>query len=154
MQGTGTHNVIYSLGSGSCEARDTFVATVIPVPAVDAGPDLALCTSEPSFDLTGHSPLGGVWSGTGITDANAGTFNPGAGTGTFIITYTFTDPQTGCLNSDNRSIVVNALPVVTTTGAATECNNVDDLQLTGLVQAEAFGQAEVLQMQVRAYLIL
>ena len=62
------------------------------------------------------SPAGGTFSGTGITDASNGTFDPAvAGAGTHTITYTYTDGN-GCTNSANTNVVVNALPVVSVSG--------------------------------------
>lgn len=46
-----------------------------------------VCDSDPAFNISVSEP-GGTFSGTGITDANAGTFNPAvAGPGTYTITY-------------------------------------------------------------------
>ena len=62
------------------------------------------------------SPSGGTFSGTGITDASNGTFNPAvAGVGTHTITYDYTDGN-GCSNSATTDVVVNALPVVSVSG--------------------------------------
>lgn len=45
------------------------------------------CSTSPAFNLTAATP-GGTWSGTGITNAATGTFNPAtAGVGTHVITY-------------------------------------------------------------------
>lgn len=47
-----------------------------------------LCSDSQTITLTATTP-GGVWSGPGITNANAGTFSPSlAGAGTHVITYT------------------------------------------------------------------
>ncbi len=69
-----------------------------------AGP---LCSSAPPFSLTSSTP-GGVWSGTGITNASTGTFNPSiAGSGTHLITNTL------ACGSDSISITVNICTPVT-----------------------------------------
>ena len=66
-----------------------------------AGP---FCETDPSVNLTAVDP-GGTWSGTGITNATAGTFDPAtAGVGTHTITYSLT-----CGSSDTEDIVVNPL---------------------------------------------
>jgi uncharacterized repeat protein (TIGR03803 family) len=62
------------------------------------------CTTDPSFTLTGGNPSGGSYSGTGVT---AGNFNPSvAGTGTFTITYSYTDGNS-CTNTATQQVVVN-----------------------------------------------
>lgn len=51
-------------------------------------PPAPMCTSDAPINLTAATS-GGTWSGTGITDATNGTFDPSvAGVGTFTITYT------------------------------------------------------------------
>ncbi|MEO9795481.1 MAG: hypothetical protein ABJF27_03335, partial [Crocinitomicaceae bacterium] len=66
-----------------------------------AGP---FCIDDAAVNLTAVD-AGGTWSGTGITDANAGTFDPAtAGAGTHTITYTLV-----CGDSDTEDIIVNAL---------------------------------------------
>jgi hypothetical protein len=74
-------------------------------------PDVSLesfdtvCVGWAAFELTGGSPAGGVYSGTGVAD---GWFDPTvAGVGTHIITYTFTDIYL-CENSAEQDIVVDA----------------------------------------------
>src|SRR5690606_37008669 len=54
--------------------------------------------------LTG-TPAGGAFSGTGVT---GNSFSPAAGTQT--VTYTYTDPNTGCENSDDALITIFNLP--------------------------------------------
>jgi hypothetical protein len=55
--------------------------------------------------LSGESPAGGTWSGTGVT---GNSFNPGvAGNGMHAITYTYMDSVTGCSASAVDSILVD-----------------------------------------------
>ena len=84
-------------------------ATAIEVacPAVidPAGP---FCVSAPAVNLTATNMPGGTWSGTGITNATLGTFNPAvAGIGSHIITY-----DVGCPMPSTITIVVTAGPVI------------------------------------------
>lgn len=101
----GTISVIATNSCGS-SAPQTLVVTVNPLPVVT----LALATTFTcdyilAFALTGESPSGGTFSGTGVT---AGNFDPAiAGLGTHTITYTFTDANT-CTNSATDDIVVDA----------------------------------------------
>lgn len=63
-----------------------------------AGP---YCNNDPALNLNAASP-GGTWSGPGIVNPNAGTFNPAvAGVGTHMIVYTL------ACGSDSTYIVVN-----------------------------------------------
>lgn len=71
-------------------------ATITP-----AGP---FCVNASSINFSA-AQTGGTWSGTGITNASLGTFNPAtAGIGNHIITYTL-----ACGDVDTETIVVNAL---------------------------------------------
>lgn len=69
-----------------------------------------LCTSDASTNLTAVDG-GGTWTGTGITDATNGTFDPSvAGAGTHTITYTIpgTCPQ---IHSEDITVTDCSLPV-------------------------------------------
>lgn len=70
----------------------------------DAGilPHAAFCTNGSAANLMANTN-GGTWSGAGITNASAGTFNPvTAGLGTHVITYTLP-----CGASDTIALAVN-----------------------------------------------
>ena len=70
--------------------------------------------------LTGGSPAGGTYSGTGVS---GGAFDPSvSGTGTFNITYTYTD-NNGARIPAQRSITVNAAPVVSLGNDSTVCSS-------------------------------
>ena len=63
----------------------------------------AICDYNAPFTLNVGTPVGGVYSGTGVS---GGTFNPStAGAGTHTITYKVT--QSGCTGSATTQIVVN-----------------------------------------------
>lgn len=75
--------------------------------------DDAACVNEAAFALTGGSPGGGTYSGTGI--AVSPNFDPAvAGVGPQTITYSYTDGNS-CTATATDVITVNALPVVTLT---------------------------------------
>ena len=68
---------------------------------------LAQCLNSTSYELNVGLPAGGIYSGTGVTGNN---FNANvAGTGTFIITYTYTDIN-GCTSSAENPISVYPNP--------------------------------------------
>ena len=103
--GVGIHTITYTFQDAfSCLATDTKVVTVNDITLVDAGPDRTVCSSSPILDLTAiATPSGGTWFGAGVS---GGAFNPGVvGTGTFDLTYRYTDGN-GCTSSDIRRITV------------------------------------------------
>ncbi len=129
---SGTYTLTYTYGVGTCLTTDTKVILVNPLPVVSAGTNQAVCIDLPAFNLVGASPAGGNWSGTGITNAAAGTFNPAvAGAGTFIVTYTYTDPATTCTNTSGKTITVNPLPMVNAGADQLLCNQMIPFTLTG-----------------------
>lgn len=84
--------------------------SVTPVVDATIAPAAPLCIGDPSTNLSAVSS-GGTWSGTGITDVNAGTFDPAtAGVGTHTITYSIAGP---CGDTQTEDIVVSncALPI-------------------------------------------
>ncbi|HRE97814.1 MAG TPA: PKD domain-containing protein, partial [Flavobacteriales bacterium] len=108
----GTYNLTYTFGVGNCQTTDVMQIIVHPLPVVNAGVDQNICIDAAVTILTG-TPVGGSWSGIGITNAALGTFDPFvAGVGAHNITYTFTHPVTGCLNSDVMVMNVQPLPVM------------------------------------------
>lgn len=114
--GGGTHVYAFEHQPGtSCEQRDT-LQVIINDPGVNlsAGADVSLCYGEASTHVfnTG-TPLGGTWSGWGVTDPVAG-----------ILDLTLLNPDTtysyqycvevaalpGCMACDALDAVVHSLP--------------------------------------------
>ncbi|MFN5372574.1 MAG: T9SS type A sorting domain-containing protein, partial [Bacteroidia bacterium] len=93
--------------ANTCTSTDQATVTVTPLPAVNAGADVGVCVTANPFTLTGFSPAGGIWSGTGVT--SGGVFTP-TGPGQLTLTYTVT--QNGCTASDNKNIEVVQTPTV------------------------------------------
>jgi gliding motility-associated-like protein len=101
-----TYNITV-VDAASCSAQDQLNVTINPLPVVNAGPDFTLCNQPIATTLTGFSPAGGVWTTTpGITLAG-NTITP-AGNGVFTLTYTYTNPATNCVNSDQLVVTVNS----------------------------------------------
>lgn len=74
----------------------------------------SLCNNDPSINLSGSYPDGGVYSGIGVTNS---TFNPFvADTGTHTLFYTYTD-SIGCSFTDSAHITV------------TQCLGKDELKM-------------------------
>jgi hypothetical protein len=83
-------------------------------PMVDAGTDLTYFIDTPAATLTGATPSGGTWSGTGISGS---TFTPSmAGTGTHSVTYNYNGGN-GCVGNDTRTIMVLGQPVISITSS-------------------------------------
>ncbi|MFZ5553511.1 MAG: gliding motility-associated C-terminal domain-containing protein [Bacteroidota bacterium] len=81
-----------------------------------AGP---YCVSDPAVNLVGN-PGGGTWSGTGITNAATGTFDPAAAN-IGLNTITYTPP--GCFNPSTININVNTAFDATITPAGPFCQS-------------------------------
>ena len=129
--GVGTHVITYTYTSPTtgCTNSCTFQITVNGLPNVTCPQNFSLCVNDPAYTLTGGLPAGGTYSGTGVS---AGKFYPStAGVGTHVITYTYTNPTTGCTNSCTFQITVNGLPNVTCPQNFALCVNDPAYTLTG-----------------------
>ncbi len=115
--GPGTHTITYAIG-GSC--GDTQTVNIVVNPYLDATitPAGPYCVNDLPVNLTAVDP-GGTWTGTGITNAGAGTFDPSiAGGGTHKIIYTIPG---GCGDIDSINIVVTILDDATINPAGPFC---------------------------------
>ncbi|WP_343630983.1 choice-of-anchor J domain-containing protein [Fluviicola sp.] len=123
---SGTQTVTYDLTDAyGCAHSSNYTVTVNNAPAVTQSAIAAVCDNAGMVALTGGSPAGGTYSGTGVT---AGNFDPMAGTQT--VTYTYTDGN-GCTNSASAMITVNTAPVVSQSAISAVCSNSGTLALTG-----------------------
>lgn len=96
----------------TCTAQDCVEPTItltapvndICLDGMETAFDIIVANDDP--DMTGDT---GVFTGTGITDAMTGTFDPAtAGAGNWPITYTYTQP--GCITVANVTINVFDIP--------------------------------------------
>jgi hypothetical protein len=102
----GTQTISYTVGGGtSCESVASEILTVNTAPTVGLTLNpTTVCVYDAAYALTGGSPVGGVYVGTGVT---AGSFNPTtAGIGSASITYDYVDGN-GCANSATASITID-----------------------------------------------
>jgi gliding motility-associated-like protein len=127
--GVGVHTITYSYTDGNgCTNQATNTITVNPLPTVTLAAFADICDNDAAFALSGGLPLGGTYSGPGVSGGN---FDPAtAGVGTHTITYTFTDGN-GCTNFATNTITVNAAPVVTLGAFADVCEDAAPFALTG-----------------------
>ncbi|WP_347160200.1 T9SS type A sorting domain-containing protein [Pontibacter chitinilyticus] len=115
--GVGTHTITYQYESNGCISTATSIIKVTAQPTATLAAFSNVCVNATSFALTGGSPAGGTYSGTGV---NNGQFNPAtAGVGTHTITYTYN--SNGCTVSATSSITVNPLPTATAGTYAAQC---------------------------------
>lgn len=93
----------------------TRTITVYASPEIRFDPIPEVCNEAPSFNITQASemwglPGAGTYSGNGITNGAAGTFNPAiVNAGSHLITYTFIT-NAGCRTDSSRFITVNPTP--------------------------------------------
>lgn len=103
----GLQTVIYNI-AGACGAADTTTVNVLDAADATITAATPVCHDASAFNLSAVDP-GGVWSGTGITNSAAGTFDPAvSGPGTFTITYGI---AATCGDTATQTVTVYALPV-------------------------------------------
>ncbi|WP_292484919.1 PKD domain-containing protein, partial [Methanohalobium sp.] len=136
----GTYDITYeATGSNTCTDDTTMQVTVNFVPDVNfSGLPDSICLNADTVLLTGNpESSNGFFTGNGIIDNGDGTaiFDPdSAGTGSHTITYTYTDPNTGCTNSRAKEVYVRKLPeayAVDITGHYCEDTPGDSISLSG-----------------------
>jgi gliding motility-associated-like protein len=115
--GVGLHLITYDITT-PCTAQDTvYINVTSQLNATITSLVGPFCTVDPAVTLTSVD-AGGTWTGTGITNASTGTFDPAtAGPGTHLITYTITGL---CGAVDTSLIMVSASPIISFTSDTTE----------------------------------
>ena len=88
-----------------CEKTTEATIAVNLLPAVTVPVQDVLCNQAIPTSLTGATPMGGVWSGPGITDPDGSFIPADAGTGISTVTYTYTDTF-GCTNNATADVEV------------------------------------------------
>ena len=115
-----TTYTISGTNSLGCSNTSTALVTVNPLPVVSAGADVTLCDQPITYTFVG-SPSGGIWSGSpNIT--NAGVFTPNGGE-TSNLQYFYTNPLTGCQNSDTVAVTVTPAAIPTAIPTYSICVN-------------------------------
>lgn len=111
-----------------CSNQDQVTVYVGSLPTVNAGADETICHGTGTLALTGQSPSGGVWSGTGVTPGGAFT-SPAPGA--YTLTYTFTNSN-GCSASDTRVITTISATGINAGNDHGVCLNSGALQLSAV----------------------
>ncbi len=132
----GIHTITYSFTDvNGCTNTSTDNIEIFSLPIVSFSNPTDLCiNSGVQTGLSGGSPAGGIYSGTGVTDNGNGmtyNFDPAmAGIGMHTITYTFTDGNS-CTNAASENVEVWDIPVVNFMAPAPEVC-IEDAVVTGL----------------------
>ncbi|HFB99670.1 MAG TPA: hypothetical protein ENJ53_02585, partial [Phaeodactylibacter sp.] len=126
--GVGTHTVTYTVSSNGCTNSATTTVTISPGPTVSIAPfNTQLCTNDAPFQITGM-PAGGTWS----ANATGGIVVPLAlGIGSWPITYSYTDPVTGCSETADVTVIVLPEPNVSITDPGPICETAQPVILNG-----------------------
>ena len=123
---SGTQTITYTLiDPYGCTQTTNNTFTVNTAPTVTLSTFSAACSNAGAVTLSGGSPAGGTYSGTGVSGSQ---FDPSGGTQN--ITYTYTDAN-GCSNSDMQSFPVNTAPTVTLSTFSAVCDNGGTVNLSG-----------------------
>jgi hypothetical protein len=101
--------VFVSQTVGGCTSALTSVSPApLLIPTASFSELADVCINDAPFALSGGSPAGGVYSGTGVSGGN---FDPAlAGYGTFTIIYTYEDVN-GCSDAATQTITVGCASI-------------------------------------------
>ncbi len=124
---SGTQTIFYNITDAfGCPQSTSGMITVNTAPTVNQQPFNPVCSYASPVTLSGGSPAGGVYSGSGVS---GGQFDPSFGTQT--ITYTYTDAN-GCSDNDVQTFTVNAAPTAGLSSSdLSPCVNHGAVTLTG-----------------------
>lgn len=117
-----TNYTVTGTSSNGCVGTSTISVNLFTQPTATFSPLNPVCATTNPVTLTGGSPVGGTYSGPGVS---AGIFDPAiAGMGTHTISYLYTDGN-GCSVSASQTISVTGFPVaiVSPAGPITLCQS-------------------------------
>lgn len=107
----GTYRLTVRNDLTGCRGSDAITVSFTQRPVVEAGPNLDVCLTQQSVQLSGATPGGGFWTGRGVD--STGRFTPTdslVGASPLVLFYTVS--QNGCVASDRRVLFVQRPPVV------------------------------------------
>lgn len=124
LTGPGQFPAIYSYSNAyGCSASVPTTITVNANPIVLLDPYASMCAQDEPIHLFGGIPAGGTYSGNGVQNLM---FNPSvAGTGPSMVSYSYTNPTTGCSSTANSSITVYPNPSLSVTAVDATCGSND-----------------------------
>jgi len=110
---TTAYLIVGTIAATGCSDTIVSTVTVHPLPVVYAGDDTSTCNQPQYPTQLQANPPGGIWAGNFISQS--GLFTPSgsaADTGSYAVTYSFTDGNS-CSNADNALVLVIApLPAI------------------------------------------
>jgi len=107
---TGIFTLFFHYGVGNCYNYDSIFVTVYPLPEIIIDSSFNICIYENDTNLS-ENPIGGFWSGVGLTDSLEGIFDPAiVGVGEYTLEYYYFDTTTKCDNTDSLIISVKPKP--------------------------------------------
>jgi gliding motility-associated-like protein len=122
-----TQTYTLTVTSGICSSTDNVVITMLPQSNATINAAGPYCADVAPVVLTAGQ-TGGTWSGTGITNASTGAFNPAlANVGPNIITYSIGG---SCPSTDTETIMIYAVPNGAITPAGPYCQSALPVTLT------------------------
>ena len=125
----GTSTVTYNYGTGTCATSDQVEVEVVAAPVLTITADFERCADAASVPLSG-APVGGVWSGPGVSGPPYA-FDPGtAGPDDHDLTYVLSNAS-GCSSTGTTVATVHALPVVNAGVDVVLCDQPISFQLNG-----------------------
>ena len=134
LAGIGNHLIKYKIINPDCKDADSTIVTVMPNPVITIAHVPTQFLHGPSKTLNA-APIGGIWSGAGVT---GNVFNPdSAGIGTHVLTYEIPPDRWGCMARDTLHITVLMPPLPTadfgpdTTGCSPLTVNFDNRSVQG-----------------------
>lgn len=115
--GPGKFLIKLSDESSGCPVSDSLEINVNGLPIIQIEVPDTVCSSSNAVDLVNIQPSGAVgkWSGQGVIGRQ---FNAGISPlnkqyeGKYTVTYTYTNPLTGCTASDSQKILIQSQPSI------------------------------------------
>jgi PKD-like domain/Ig-like domain CHU_C associated/Secretion system C-terminal sorting domain/Right handed beta helix region/PKD domain len=107
---SGTYNItLTAISDNGCKDTLTKQVVINPLPVLSTNLDSSYIGYPGYVSLIG-SPAGGIFTGPGIVGDNF--FPSAAGSGDIVITYSYTNPLTGCIATINKTVHITALPKI------------------------------------------
>lgn len=125
----GVFTLTYNFGTGTCATDDQVNVQVVPATTLTLPPAIERCIDGSVVALVG-APVGGTWSGNGVSGP-PWSFDPAvAGEGDHTLTYSFLNAS-NCESQGTVQATVHPLPVVSAGGDVTLCDQPIAYQLGG-----------------------
>lgn len=119
--------VTYNFGTATCATSDQVEVQVLPAPTLTVPTDFARCANAAPVPLNA-TPMGGTWSGPGVSGPPYA-FDPAtAGAGVHALSYSYSDGS-GCSSTALTTATVNAIPAVNAGPDVTLCDQPIPYQL-------------------------